>query len=291
MADENDSSGWQLTESDPGVFTELLKTLGVNLAVDDLYSLDSEALSTLQPIHALIFLFKWVSNQDERGGGSGSYDDAFPGFFAHQVVNNAHGRADAWLAITSSEFLREAHNALSPPSAISLDGLSLPKTSEDAYHFVVFLPVAGSVYELDGLKRNPVRHGTYSESGEGWIAKAREVIEARIATYPPGSLEFNLMAIHDDILPLLQTQLQTFQAAGNDVMAAEFAARISQENEKLSRWAFENSLRRHNHVGLVHALTLALAKAGLLNSVSEQAKTKMKTRIEKREKEGKMDED
>ena len=93
------------------------------------------------------------------------------------------------LTVTSSEFLRAAHNALSPPSAVSLDGLNIPQEkSEDAYHFVVYVPVAGSVYELDGLKRSPVRHGSYSESGEGWISKAREVIEARIATYPVGSV-------------------------------------------------------------------------------------------------------
>ena len=54
---------------------------------------------------------------------------------------------------------------------------------------------------------------------------------------------------------------------------------------------FENSLRRHNHVGLVHALTLALAKAGRLEAVTEQAKTKMRERIEQRRKEGKMEED
>lgn len=57
------------------------------------------------------------------------------------------------LAVTSVDWLREAHNALSPPSAISLDGLGLPKKTEDAYHFIVYLPVLGAVYELDGLKR------------------------------------------------------------------------------------------------------------------------------------------
>ena len=65
MSGEDDSSGWHLTESDPGVFTyvpifilsgplilwlcrELLKTLGVPLIVDDLYSLDPESLASLQ---------------------------------------------------------------------------------------------------------------------------------------------------------------------------------------------------------------------------------------------------
>lgn len=77
------------------------------------------------------------------------------------------------LAVTSADWLRAAHNALSPPSAISLEGLDLPKTAEDAYHFIVYLPVLGSVYELDGLKQSPITHGPYEEHGEGWIARAR----------------------------------------------------------------------------------------------------------------------
>lgn len=174
------------------------------MVVDDLYSLDAETLASLGPTHALIFLFKWVANTDESGGATGAYDPAFPGFFAHQVVQNACASlavlnallnipglmAGAQLedlrsfttgmdpqtrgmAIVSSEFLREAHNALSPPSAISLEGLNLPREKEEAYHFVVYVPVAGTVYELDGLKPNPVRHGAYETRGEGWLSKAR----------------------------------------------------------------------------------------------------------------------
>lgn len=65
--------------------SELLKSLGIPLVVDDLYSLDSESLAALQPIRALIFLFKWIGGGDEAGGGEGKYDEDFPGFFAHQV--------------------------------------------------------------------------------------------------------------------------------------------------------------------------------------------------------------
>ena len=92
------------------------------------------------------------------------------------------------MAITSSDWLREAHNALSPPSAISLDGLDIPKTTEDAYHFIVYIPYAGSLYELDGLKQNPVRHGSYPEAGEGWVAKARLIASFR----SPGRLHLPL---------------------------------------------------------------------------------------------------
>lgn len=80
------------------------------------------------------------------------------------------------MVITSADWLREAHNSLSPPSAISLDGLGLPRKSEDAYHFVVYLPVMGTLYELDGLKQYAVQHGHFEERGEGWVKKARFVV-------------------------------------------------------------------------------------------------------------------
>ena len=190
--------------ADTSLLSELLKTLGVPLIVDDLYSLDSASLSEMQPIHAFIFLFKWVGSSTEPTAGQ--YDPEFPGFFAHQVVNNACATLAVMnaignipglpmgtqlsdlisfttgmdpqtrgMAITSSDWLREAHNALSPPSAISLDGLGLPKTTEDAYHFIVYMPYMGCVYEFDGLRQYPVNHGAFQEGGEGWVAKARFV--------------------------------------------------------------------------------------------------------------------
>jgi ubiquitin carboxyl-terminal hydrolase L5 len=331
MSGEDDSSGWQLTESDPGVFTELLKTLGLPLIVDDLYSLDPESLAALQPIHALIFLFKYVNptstNTDTtRGVGAGGEPDPhFPGFFAHQTVNNAcatlavlnalgnipssslpassfatkppnkseeytalmtfAGPLDPTsrgLVITSADWLREAHNALSPPSAISLDGLELEKGTEEAYHFVVYLPVAGALYELDGLKEFAVRHGGWeTHGGAGWMDKASGVIESRIATYPDGALEFSLLALRDDPLPSLHAQLNAFQESGDQAKAAEVIVKLEAENNKRERWAFENSLRRHNHLGLLHAFLLALAKAGKLEAAKEGAKSVMKERRER----------
>lgn len=170
--------------------------------VDDLYSLDAASLAEHQPIHAFIFLFKWTSTQSESMAGQ--YDPEFPGFFAHQVVNNACATLAVLnaignipdlkmgteltdlvafttgmdpqtrgMAITSADWLREAHNALSPPSSIYLDDPDLKKTSEEAYHFIVYTPCMGALYELDGLKDAPVTHGPYAETGEGWVARAR----------------------------------------------------------------------------------------------------------------------
>lgn len=200
---------------------ELLKSLGVPMVFDDLYSLDPSTLAAHQPLHALIFLFKWTSDSPDPTSG-GSYDSDFPGFFAHQVVNNACATLAVLnalgnipslksgqplgelfnftqgmdpqtrgMAITSADWLRECHNSLTPPSAISLDGLGLSKTSEDAYHFIVYLPFMGSVYELDGLKASPIRHGAYEEQGEGWAGTARSALMFSkkcfdTTAFPPG---------------------------------------------------------------------------------------------------------
>lgn len=315
--DDDVESSWKVFESDPACFNELFEALGVKgLIVDDLYSLDSASLAALQPLHALVFLFKWVAGSDEKGGASGSYDHDFTGFFMRQVVNNACatiavlnglfnipeaeiGEQLAQLQefstgmdaetrgeiFTSSDWLRTQHNSLIPPSAISLANLGLPKTSEDAYHFVVYLPHLGAVYELDGLKRAPINHGAYPEAGEGWAAKAREVIEHRISTYPPGSIHFNLLAIRGDPLPSLRAQLQ---AEGDNPMAEVYQEQIRVEEEKRAAWAFENSLRRHNHLGLIHSLLLGLAQASpsAYDKAIENAKARYKERKEKAKKDG-----
>ncbi|KAI6026393.1 hypothetical protein BKA83DRAFT_4242868 [Pisolithus microcarpus] len=325
MSEDDDSSGWHLTESDPAVFTELLKALGTPYIVDDLHSLDPDALSALQPIRALIFLFKCLPlAAEEQNCLGGEYDPDFTGFFAHQTVNNAcatlavinalgnipslkaHYRLTELLnfttgmdpqtcgmAIASADWLREAHNDLSPPSTISLDGLGIPKKTEDAYHFIVYLPASGSVYELDGLKPYPVRHGTFEDSDDGWLRKAREVIENRIATYPPSAIEFSLLAVRDDPLLAMNKQLELLREAGSDAAAAEMLLKISDETSRREQWAFENSLRRHNHISLAHATLLALEKAGLLQPAIENARKVMRERAERRRQDGftGMDED
>lgn len=336
MAEDEQSSGWQLTESDPGVFTNLLKLLGTPLVMDELYSLDygtiaSDPLTSASPINALIFLFKWTAEREgddptesgARGPRTGGvYDPEFGekgGFYAKQVVNNACATLaivnalgnlpglqvgqvlqdifnfgvgmDSWTlgeVLTSSSDLRTIHNSLSPPSAISLDGLDLPKgEAEDAYHFVVYLPIGDTLYELDGLKRHAVNHGTFSENAD-WLERALAVIQRRIELYPPGSVEFNLQAIRPDPLPILTSSSLPPQLTQTDARELLFA-----EEAKRKRWEFENALRRHNHLGLAVGLLEALAKASLAAGVSpdgislwdktiSDSKEKMKVRIAKR---------
>jgi ubiquitin carboxyl-terminal hydrolase L5 len=60
------------------------------------------------------------------------------------------------------------------------------REKEDPYHFVAYVPINGVLYELDGLRKSPLMHAAYE--GDEWLDHARDTIQERIATYPPGSV-------------------------------------------------------------------------------------------------------
>jgi ubiquitin carboxyl-terminal hydrolase L5 len=76
------------------------------------------------------------------------------------------------LALTNFSFLRNLHNSLSRSSEradldIALMDAAMPKRGakgnswedEESFHFIAYVPVNGVLWELDGLRRQPVRLG------------------------------------------------------------------------------------------------------------------------------------
>jgi ubiquitin carboxyl-terminal hydrolase L5 len=59
------------------------------------------------------------------------------------------------------------------------------KSSESAetFHFIAYVPVRGVLWELDGLRRQPVRLGSCTD--EDWVQVATPRIQERIERYDP----------------------------------------------------------------------------------------------------------
>ncbi|GAA5889218.1 hypothetical protein JCM6882_000678 [Rhodosporidiobolus microsporus] len=325
----SDAAGWSLTESDPGVFTGLLHELGVRgLEVDELWGLDQALLQELGPIHAFVFLFKWIGHGEAEKMDGKLEEPEGPHYFAHQVINNAcasiallnavlnihdpnvqlgqelsnlqafsdglDAETRGW-TISNSEKIREVHNSFARSDPFHLEEHRPQDESEDAYHFIAYLPIGGKLFELDGLKQRPVNHGPVPE-GKDWTEMAREVLESRIAKHPPGEVMFNLMCLTSRRASL-QAQIDTLTASLSSPTApsdpetaslqlSELRSRLSEIEERHKDWDVENTLRRHNYIGLVHALLMEQAKKGELKGAVAEAKEKMKKRAEERKLKG-----
>lgn len=108
------------------------------------------------------------------------------------------------------------------------------------------------------------------------------MIEARIASYGGAEINFNLMAICADQAAALQSRLSAAQAGGeSEMQILDLQSRLAEELDKRKRWDFDNALRRHNHLGLVHALLVALAKQGKLQEAVEESRKVTRERRDK----------
>ncbi|XP_011634906.1 ubiquitin carboxyl-terminal hydrolase isozyme L5 [Pogonomyrmex barbatus] len=307
-----DSAGnWCLIESDPGVFTELIKEFGVKGAqVEELWSLDDEQFNELKPIHGLIFLFKWV--QDDELSGNIVQDNRLDKiFFAKQVINNACATQailsvllnckhvdislgpnleefknfcqsfDAnmrGLALSNSDVIREVHNSFSRQTLFEYDSKQASK-DDDVFHFVSYVPIDGRLYELDGLKDGPIDLGP-CPVGEQWVQAAKpNNYKRRINKYNEGEIHFNLMAIVTDRKTLYERQ----KANVCDPEELErLQALIEEEIRKSKRYQIENIRRKHNYLPLIMELLKILAKEGKLVPLYQKAKEKYLRRSQRK---------
>ena len=230
------ASDWCLIESDPGVFTQLIRGFGVkNVIVEELYGLAPENFQNLQPIYGLIFLFKWRSSDDSQANVV--RDSRLTRlFFAKQVINNAcatqailsvllnapvvsdNAESDGiilgenlsgfkeftkefdptmkGLTLSNNDLIRDVHNTFAKQQMFEFDAKQADK-DDDVFHFISYIPFEGRLYELDGLREGPIDLGPIPESTE-WVETARPVIEKRIQQYNTDEIQFNLMALVAD---------------------------------------------------------------------------------------------
>lgn len=253
-------------------------------------------------VYGLIFLFKWENMKNKPPASDKPREpleeSAIPPnlFFAHQTMTNAcatqailsvvlnSGLTPEQLgptltefqsftmsfppslkgeSIASSEEIRKAHNAFSRKDAFLQEGrFHIPTGDEEAFHFVSYVPLDGSVYELDGLQRGPIIVGTFSaEEPTSWLSVAREAIQERMNATE--AIKFNLMAVIQDQRVDLKRKLSELEN-DNDKAAehSEVVAAMAGQDAKRKQWQLENQRRRHNYVPLCMEMLKGLASTG-----------------------------
>uniref|UniRef100_A0A1L8DSX2 Ubiquitin carboxyl-terminal hydrolase n=1 Tax=Nyssomyia neivai TaxID=330878 RepID=A0A1L8DSX2_9DIPT len=307
------AGNWCLIESDPGVFTELIKEFGVTGAqVEELWSLDAEQFKNLHPVHGLIFLFKWVQDDEPAGSVVEEGDSRqWNIFFAKQVINNACAtqailsillnctHQDITLGSTLADFkefcssfdpynkgltlsnasqIRSVHNSFARQTLFELDSKT-PNKDEDVFHFVGYVPINGTLYELDGLKDGPIDLGRVGPN-QDWLDVVKPIIEKRMQKYSEGEIHFNLMAIVSDrqmiysreidrLMNLPDTEIE-MEARQSEITRLRML--IEDDIGKKNRYRVENIRRKHNYLPLIVELLKMLAQKGQLMPLYEKAK-------------------
>ena len=221
-------SEWCTIESDPGVFSELIKNIGVKgVQVDEIIDMDTLE-SDNEPVYGLIFLFKYMQKNEYKPNVLTTWDNDL--FFAKQEVQNACATqailgillnntdkldigptltelktftdgmdpATRGLAISNSEKIRIEHNKFAHPEPFVFTK-KIAKDGDDVFHFVAYLHFKDSIYEIDGLQKGPIliEKGVKNEE---WIKKVKPSIQNRISLYSQSEIKFNLLALVPDRL-------------------------------------------------------------------------------------------
>jgi ubiquitin carboxyl-terminal hydrolase L3 len=223
------ASQWLPLESNPDVMGEYVHALGVprSWCWSDVYGFDAELLAMVpQPVKAVVLLFP-ISEASERRKQEQEAHVAAPVservYFMTQTVGNACGtvgilhalcnQADelqlepgSWLhtwvhktsaldpqargsALGEDTTLAEAH------AAGATGGQSaVPDSDEEvSLHFVCFVHVEGGLYELDGRRPCPHRHG--ETTAADLLTDAARVIQREYVEASDGAVSFNVMAL------------------------------------------------------------------------------------------------
>lgn len=274
--------------------------------------MDAESFRSLEPIHGLIFLFKWV--QDDEPAGNVVKDNRLEKiFFAKQVINNACATQailsvllnckhedirlgdtltnfkefcqcfdpyNKGLTLSNASQIRTVHNSFARQTLFELDSKN-PNKDDDVYHFIGYVPIEGRLYELDGLKEGPIDLGAIG-TDQNWIDVVRPIIEKRMNKYSEGEIHFNLMAIVSDRQKIYQQQIDKLLSGSageametdddRETEIAKLRNELQNEADKRKRYRIENIRRKHNYLPFIVELLKMLGEKGQLMPIYEKAK-------------------
>ncbi|KAL7268183.1 hypothetical protein RUND412_009203 [Rhizina undulata] len=267
LRDKASWPGWCTLESEPAVFNDILRQIGVKgTQVEEVYSLDADSLKYLTPAHGLVFLFRWKQESGVKEPETTCPESIW---FANQVTDNAcaslamlniiyncpdvefgeemHAFKDFTMGLTpplrglafaNFEYMRKIHNAFARNADMMDADINLVdnmkrKTAgasgggedddEEVFHFIAYIHHEDAVWELDGLKKQPVMLETCG--ADQWLSIASAKVQERISRYPEGELRFTLLAFVPEAVPILKKRL-----ASNARLLGQVQKRLDEVN-------------------------------------------------------------
>ncbi|KAJ0970694.1 hypothetical protein J5N97_018653 [Dioscorea zingiberensis] len=219
------SKRWLPLEANPEVMNQFVWGLGVpenEVEFNDVYGLDDELLDMVpKPVLAVIFLFPWSDQvEEERKKSGGEKEPCKQVYFTKQTVDNACGtiavlhalgNATSKIKLVEGSYFDRFFKATANMDPVERAAfLEADREMEDAHsvaatagdteakpiveeHYICFTCVDGELYELDGMRFQPILHGPSSPSS--LLQDAAKVIKAKIQKYPADSMNFNVMAL------------------------------------------------------------------------------------------------
>ncbi|XP_010240577.1 ubiquitin carboxyl-terminal hydrolase 3 isoform X2 [Brachypodium distachyon] len=209
---------WPPLESSPEVFNQFMWSLGVpqgEAEFHDVYGLDPEALAMVpQPALAVLFCFpdppEDPSNPQEQVLAKEEKIDSLGNACGTIALLHAVGNACSEISLLENScldlFFKSTASMDPYERARVLDkdddmetAHSLAASAGDTElrdiveeHYICFMVLNGTLYELDGMKGGPIKHG--SSSPESLLQDAVHIIKA-IMHKIPNSMNFNVMVL------------------------------------------------------------------------------------------------
>ncbi|XP_045772734.1 ubiquitin carboxyl-terminal hydrolase calypso [Maniola jurtina] len=304
------TEGWLELESDPGLFTLLLEDFGVKgVQVEEIYDLHKPLESPVYGFIFLFRWIeerrsrrKFVEQIESFVRDEETINNIF---FAQQMVPNScatHALLSILLncpnlhlgetlsrlkhhtlcmnpenkgwAIGNTPELACAHNSHAIPQARKKTdknaGVSTGRFTGEAYHFVSFVPINGSLFELDGLKPYPTDHGPWA-SDEDWTDKFRRMMAERLgrdAGEQVHDIRFNLMAVVPDRRIALTQRLSALEV--NQKRVKEAISKIGKHLRHLinkNREFSEDSIPQSNHNDMGNDNCIQISEDAILNAL------------------------
>ena len=309
---------WCTIESDPGVFTELVHSLGcTDVQLEEIWGMDqlTDPGFSVTPVHGVIFLFSWKAElyrNDPRATLPHGSTDVF---FAKQTINNAcatqaiistllnadgialgetlqnfkefAGFVDYGMRgdlIGQQDQIRITHNSFARPEPFVSEETKEASDDDEAFHFISYIEKDGSVYELDGLRAGPILVGRVPE-GKSWLGDIVKPEIERRCSQLGDSIKFSIQAVVGNRKKAALAKRAALVGSGVDdtddrIVRCDAIAR--EEDAKFARYKMENTRRRHNYVPLAIGLLKAMAASGVLMPAHERAmETARKAREER----------